>query len=1433
MKTFTKHILLLALMLFGVAGAAWALPRAPQKFTGPVDIYDLMDGDTLASGFSLTYGHGQQEIISFVAGRYSIDGTPQAYPGGADLTNDHELQSLIFTASNILMYFGEERTDTIAPMVDMSTPGNAWVVSDFNKGTEGVTMKISGIYIAPDPTVPALDELTGNWNFLMPGSNKVVKAVLYDSIVLGPHVELYDAQPAFAAGDIYTRGDSTIYYYDTNNHHSFHLRADEQADGKYFGFWSDLDPTDDQYTDRTYRYVGPGFLTCGHRYTAAYPENHTLTLVTPQGGGTLELAGVGVDTVYTITFEQSGISGDSRSFTIPASRFPYDTTFSYNANIVSVDAYDQMHESVSMIPQSSNTVTVRINGPFKYGGYYECELEGGASDNWTISCTATGTQPKMPYGIRKTGDNTYSVMEGLTVNVTATPDSAHYLSAIGNEAVISNSAYNISFTMPDDDAELAATFTTKPTLTLDQTDGGTLEAIVPQGGVTAMHPTTDQIPTWDGNTEDAMAADLQQFGFVAVDSAAAAAWTGVPASGDIMLVYATAGNQFKAILFQDGQWHGTYTSNFYKGEIYAYTSSDMIYFTTGASKGNVIASTTEPNTYYIDYGTPVTVVATPDAEHYLVSFSDDAPATERNSNLAVEKTYDSVIADIPNLSATFQAKPTLTLTANDGGTLTLDGITTELDQMMAHLSDPIAPGTQFSAFLQSDGVLKDNVKTLTDAQAIALAQRIAQTTGNNNILVVASTFEFIGDKYLSYGKPDGNNEGGTATMTNSNAIRTIYYVNTFDLLPETYPTGVAAGTTANTYRVDYGTTLTVTATPDATHYLATLGEELVNSNDSIHRTFTMTAPVNLPADFRAKPTLTLAHNQGGEMEAIVPQGGVTAIVPPTDQISGWENDNAGYLTESDMPAELGFVAVDQAAAEAWTGAPATGDALLIYGINGENFYYLSFNDGSLTGNDDGFLTPGSFYQMASAGTLYFTTGVTPNNVTASTEPNTYYIDYNTSVTVKATPSDTAYLVRFDQDADTNSNTAVEKTYGPLTAALTTAEATFNDKPVLTLAANDTTWGKVSVDGVVEPSTTGIIFNVPNEWNGDNTTNLSAGDFPGFVSISEEEALNWQAPASGIYWLFYKFEGESGHYLVFYNGAYFSKKSNTISHGDYYYQQNYGAGTNIAYTTGAIPGGMPAGVAKLTDSTYRVDYGTEVTVQADATELHHVANWEDQNGDSLQTAAYSAYFITEPEPLFPDSSAVTFTVTTDTIAKAVFGLNYRKLYFSHNAGGMMEFVVAQDSMLVAATQEVVESGAIKVEADSADAEGMRGREQHHDHRQGRHHHAGGLPRDQRHQPGEHHQHAAWRHHQHHRQQRVRLDPRSGHRHAGHQQHGHPRPADGPVHRALRPRAARGRQLRPQRQHLVRDARQHGRRACHPCRGPLPCELGIGSRRFDGA
>ena len=761
MKTFTKHILLLALMLFGVAGAAWA-SRAPQKWTTQVDITQVITGDTLAPGFELT--GDSWAMVTFASNRFETDYSMDYFYLSSNPS---------FGANGVITVSGNS---TFTPKDENGNTGNAWLVTS----TDGSGVYIAGISIAPDPTVPALDELTGNWNFLMPGSNKVVKAVLYDSIVLGPHVSV--AVQPIQAFISYTRpgigGDSTVLYYDpTLANSSFGFIAnDDDGQGRNFAFWAD-----DQNNHNTDRDFG-GFseLTCGQRFVAVYPENHTLTLITPQGGGTLELAGVTYDTVYNITLNHHDSPSGSRSFTV--SRLPYDTIFNYGSAEVMDPYASEPSGKLSIIAQGEHTVTLRISGAFEGNGSYGCRVDG--FDIWSITCT-TGTQPKMPYGISKTGNGTYSVMEGLTVSVTATPDSAHYLSAIDGHDTVSNAACGYSFVMPDSDKDLLAVFNDKPTLTLAQTDGGTLKAIVPQGGATAMHPTTDQIPTWDGNTEDAMAADLQQFGFVAVDSAAAAAWTGVPASGDIMLVYATAGNQFKAILFQDGQWHGTYTSNFYKGEIYAYTSSDMIYFTTGASKSNVIASST-PNTYYIDYGTPVTVVATPDAQHYLVSFSDDAPATERNSNLAVEKRYDSVIAP-KALSANFQAKPTLTLTANDGGTLTLDGM----------------GGTTLTLISYSNIDLPD-YQTVSREEARALCGTDI-TSGTAYVFYKNEGTSYIGIQFqngveqeldiavsnISYYVPDPYDEG-----------LKLYYTTRHSL------DGVTATETENQYRVDYGTDVT-------------------------------------------------------------------------------------------------------------------------------------------------------------------------------------------------------------------------------------------------------------------------------------------------------------------------------------------------------------------------------------------------------------------------------------------------------------------------------------------------------------------------------------------------------------------------------------------------------------------------------------------------
>ncbi len=1310
MKTFTKHILLLALMLFGVAGAAWAQTVFTTLQVGDViHVGDQINPGVKSridfNGWDYICSPGQNTPWTLVRANLGPYGPGEE----ANVTESETGDYYVFKNGNNYYFTEETRISTTENsdglVVTSLTPGNI----------PTATVAVHEF----DPTVPALDELTGNWNFLMPGANKVVKvtykaepalawtygnrAIPNDTTITAYRgfelpvignigaIMNHDFHTALVGGTVSLRYGSTnpavISFTNPNNMYSFSVNGAGECD-VYMVFDGNDDFQDDSVAFHAV-IANPATLTL-------QPNDYNM--------GTLEIA-ESIGTVYTFTFEQSGISGDSRAITIPANRFPYDTTFSYNANITFAYAYDQMGEGVSIFAQGDNWITVRISGPFEYGGYYQCDLDGGASDNWTISCT-TGTGPVPPDGvIAGTAENTYRVLPGTTVNVTATPDSAHYLSAIGNEAVISNSAYNYSFTMPGDDTELAATFTTKPTLTLAQTAGGTLEAIVPQG---AGEETLLTTVTATGHTSYSQSSDgivtvtlnnIDSYHYIY-------GWLG----GGSVTVEAAQGYTITRCLFKQGDKTPpvdnqapftativggdidgglpyvsveTSTGPVNRGDMNGITSIEVYGYQNVAA--NVIASST-PNTYIIDYGTPVTVKATPDAQHYLVSFSDDAPATERNSNIAVEKTYDSVIADIPNLSANFQAKPTLTLTANDGGTLTLDGMTYDTvytinfggERHVVPANEmPYTIGYSWCCGYEASGheLINGNDKV----------EFINQGTTWVNIRVKGA---FEGS--VTYGcnleyeeEPYGDFERAI-TCTAS----------TVPVLPAGV---VSANATLDTFVVDYGTTLTVTATPDSAHYLKNFsGFADTNSNTAVAQTYTITENTTATANFELKPTLTLAHNDGGEME-IVPEEVLAAnefTVP-----SSWSEDYSHLVAPTDLPSD--FQSVTEAEACAWQNTTGHPVYLFFKALgSGSAAACVRFNaDGTVAEVSTN--TKGTIYNnVIVAGSLvrYTTVGAASNFIASTTEPNTYYIDYNTSVTVKATPSDTAYLVRFDQDDDTNSNTAVEKTYGPLTAALTTAEATFNDKPVLTLAANDTTWGKVMLEGAGSSSETIAQF-LASEVNNDvwheitgtvsNITDTTYGDF----DLTDNTASVY------VYGLLTP-DMQSRQFGSM--GIVEGTNITIMAHrGEY----NSNPQANGAYLVSINPT-LPAGVAQLTDSTYRVDYGTTLTLQADATTLHHVANWEDQNGDTLQTATYSAYFVTDPVALFPDSSSLTFTMTTDTVARAMFYLNYYKLTFAHNEGGTMEFVIPQDSLsFLGITNKNVSRGSISIEADSADADGM--------------------------------------------------------------------------------------------------------------------------------
>lgn len=73
------------------------------------------------------------------------------------------------------------------------------------------------------------------------------------------------------------------------------------------------------------------------------------------------------------------------------------------------------------------------------------------------------------------------------------------------------------------------------------------------------------------------------------------------------------------------------------------------------------------------------------------------------------------------------------------------------------------------------------------------------------------------------------------------------------------------------------------------------------------------------------------------------QGPTQVTEITTDLIASWQNDNSD-VTLADLQA-LGFKAVDASVAQAWTGAPQDGFAVLIYGFDGGYFTYIFFDDG--------------------------------------------------------------------------------------------------------------------------------------------------------------------------------------------------------------------------------------------------------------------------------------------------------------------------------------------------------------------------------------------------------------------------------------------------------------------------------------------------------
>ena len=585
---------------------------------------------------------------------------------------------------------------------------------------------------------------------------------------------------------------------------------------------------------------------------------------------------------------------------------------------------------------------------------------------------------------------------------------------------------------------------------------------------------------------------------------------------------------FEAVLGEGAPMYNNYM--FVNGNScgsYGVTQIEVYGYAGAAGSNSVVALNEAKDTLIALPGAQVQVVATAVDGNYLSAWSNNDEVTNLLSDTATI-TMDGNL----NLTATFAQNPLLTLNANQGGSVTIDGYTPASSEYtllttitpdgngdptytMANKATLNNGGSynSYSGWYWSSGSTK--YLTVNAASGVNITKVKFTTNSGDTWEDTQAPFRVkLSSTYVS--REDGSDLNGDGVT------RVDVYTTT--TIPAVYPTGVAAGTTANTYRVLPGTQLSVTATPEETHYLATLstnGSDYdANSNQPVSQTFEMgTAPVTLTANFHAKPTLTLAQNES--------EWGSVSVSGPVV----WNNQVWGswdYFTS--FPQTIGDIT-----------------------INKNNFY--------------------CYY---SSGKLLLSRSVDNNS-----------------------------FVTFTSAGD--NFTRIEMTY-----------------------------------------TGGSNLQPASEWTCANGVAVWEGNAPS-VSITNAN--------------------------------------------DFYI-------TQIKFFRGS-------GIAQLTDNTYRVDYGATVKVNAQATTLHHVQGWQDENGTEIAGATMSDYFIGEPQNLFPAKSTVTLSnITADRTARALFGLNYRHLTFSHNEGGHMEFVIDYDSVSFANIETTsVESGNISIQAGQADEDGM--------------------------------------------------------------------------------------------------------------------------------
>ncbi|MBQ6346657.1 MAG: choice-of-anchor J domain-containing protein, partial [Clostridia bacterium] len=420
--------------------------------------------------------------------------------------------------------------------------------------------------------------------------------------------------------------------------------------------------------------------------TASFAQNPLLTLNAGQGGSVTLDGYTPAETTYDITIDGNTVTNVT---------FPYQTTVSlhnmlmqvYGANPVSINSFQ------SYSPSAANA-TITISEPFDGSrtiSYYYDSIGAVKTGSKTITCTANHSDAVYPDGVTAgTTANTYRVLPGTQLSVTATPAEGSYLAQWSDqtEPVEGDARLGGShpYTMPATPATLTATFNEIPVLTLasNNSEWGTVEmplVTVPEtllttinasGSFTSGSQTFDNVATvtFAGQTTYEWSVWMAQYGDGKSGTITLSAAEGVNVTGyklyfDYASPYTITASSATLNLYCESSSRYVY----YLGEMIGYEgiSKIEVYGTVSAMPAGVLA-TEQENVYNVLPGTTVTVNATAADGYHISGWSN---AAEVNSLTAASQTL--TVSDDLTLTATFAQNPLLTLASNnsDWGTVAL------------------------------------------------------------------------------------------------------------------------------------------------------------------------------------------------------------------------------------------------------------------------------------------------------------------------------------------------------------------------------------------------------------------------------------------------------------------------------------------------------------------------------------------------------------------------------------------------------------------------------------------------------------------------------------------------------------------------------------------------------------------------------------------